>query len=41
MKDILLLQKAIKETHGCDSRHVESVPVVEQFENKIAWQGTV
>jgi hypothetical protein len=41
MKDIPLLQKAIKETHGCDSRHIESVPVVERFENKIAWQGRV
>jgi hypothetical protein len=40
-KDIPLLQKAIKETHGCDSRHIESVPVVERFENKIAWHGTV
>ena len=27
--------------HGCDSRHVESVAVVEPFEGKIAWQGTV
>jgi hypothetical protein len=41
MKDIPLLQKAIRETHGCDSRYVESVPVVERFENKIAWHGTV
>ncbi len=41
MKDIQFLQKAIKETHGCDSRHIESVPIVEQFEGKTAWQGTV
>ena len=41
MKDIPLLQKAIKETHGCDSRHIDSVPVVERFEGKIAWRGTV
>jgi hypothetical protein len=41
MKDILLLQKAIKETHGCDSRYVESVPVHEVFEGRTAWQGTV
>jgi hypothetical protein len=40
-KDIPLLQKAIRETHGCDSRHIESVPVVEQFEGQTAWQGTV
>jgi hypothetical protein len=41
MKDIPLLQKAIKETHGCDSRHVESVPVKEKFEEQMAWKGTV
>jgi len=35
------LQKAIRETHGCESQHIASVPVVEQFENKVAWQGTV
>jgi hypothetical protein len=34
-------QDAIKAMHGCDSRYVESVPVVERFENKIAWHGTV
>jgi hypothetical protein len=41
MKDIQLLQKAILETHGTDSRHIDSVPVVEQFEGQTAWQGTV
>ena len=35
------LQDAIKAMHGCDSRYVESVPVVERCENKIAWHGTV
>lgn len=35
------LEEAIRKTHGCDSEHVESVPVVEQFEGQIAWQGTV
>ncbi len=39
--DIKELQKAIKETHGCDSRHIDSVPVVERFEGRIAWKGTV
>jgi hypothetical protein len=39
--DVKRLQKAIKETRRCDSRHVESVPVVEQFEGQTAWQGTV
>jgi hypothetical protein len=41
MKDIQLLQKAIRETHGCESRHVESVPVLERFQGQIAWQGTI
>ena len=35
------LQNAIRAMHGCDSHHVESVAVVERFEGKIAWQGTV
>ena len=39
--DIKELQKAIKETHGCDSRHVGSEQVYESFEGRIAWQGTV
>jgi len=41
MKDIPLLQKVIKETYGCDSRHVQSVPVTEEFGGQIAWDGTV
>ncbi|SRR6266576_4637747 len=35
------LQEAIKETRRCDSKHVESVPVVEQSEGQTAWEGTV
>ncbi len=27
--------------HGCESLHVESVPVKEVFEGQTAWQGTV
>jgi hypothetical protein len=40
-KKITKLKDAIRATHGCESLHVKSVPVVEQFESKIAWQGTV
>ena len=40
-KRITTLKDAIRATHGCESLHVKSVPVVEQFEGKIAWQGTV
>ena len=35
------IEEAIRAAHGCDSEHIESVPVVEQFEGKIAWEGTV
>ena len=35
------IQSAIKAQHGCDSRHVESVPVHEVFQGQTAWQGTV
>ena len=41
MKDIPLLKKAIKATHGCESLHVESVPVKEVCEGQTAWEGTV
>jgi hypothetical protein len=41
MKEIALLKKAIFETHGCESLHVKSEPVVELFEGKVAWKGTV
>jgi hypothetical protein len=40
-KRITTLKDAIRATHGCQSLHVKSVPVVEQFEGKVAWQGTV
>jgi hypothetical protein len=39
--DISLIQKAIKETHGCDSRWVESKRVTEKFQEQIAWDGVV
>jgi hypothetical protein len=32
---------AIKATHGCDSRHVESVLVHEIFRGETAWEGIV
>jgi len=40
-EDVQEIQAVILAVHRCDSRHVESVPVVEQFEGQIAWQGTV
>ena len=41
MKQFATLQKAIRETHGCDSKHFGSEQVYESFEGRIAWQGTV
>ena len=42
MPDLIrTLQKAIRETHGCESNHVKSVPVTELFRGKIVWDGTV
>jgi hypothetical protein len=41
VNDISLIREAIKETLGCDSRHVESVRVTEKFQEQIAWDGTV
>jgi hypothetical protein len=40
-KKITELKDAIRATHGCESLHVESVPVKEVFEGKTAWEGTV
>jgi hypothetical protein len=40
-KKITKLKDAIRAMHGCESLHVESVPVKEVFEGQTAWQGTV
>jgi hypothetical protein len=40
-KRITKLKDAIRATHGCESLHVESVPVKEVFEGQTAWEGTV
>ncbi len=32
---------AIRDLHGCDSTHLESVAVMEAFEDGVLWQGTV
>lgn len=41
MKHVERLQQAIRDLHGLDSEHVESVPITETFEAKTVWQGTV
>ena len=35
------LRAVIGKLHGCDSKHVESVPVHEVFQGKTAWRGVV
>ncbi len=40
-KEITELKDAIRAAHGCESLHVESVPVKEVFEGETAWEGTV
>ena len=41
MIDPSSFRKAIRKLHGCDSKHVESVPVHEQFKGRTVWEGTV
>src|SRR5215212_8082920 len=40
-KDIIELQNAIRETHGCESRWEASVRVEQNFEAKTSWSGIV
>ena len=40
-KEITELKDAIRAMHGCESLHVESVPVKEVFEGQTPWEGTV
>lgn len=32
---------AVNQLHGCDSKHIESVPVEEVFQGQVIWQGIV
>ncbi|MBC8393462.1 MAG: hypothetical protein H8E17_12970 [Deltaproteobacteria bacterium] len=41
MEYIEALQDTIKKTHGCDSEHIESVPITETFKGKPVWSGVV
>jgi hypothetical protein len=41
MNDAKRLQQAIRDLHGLDGEHVESVPVQEIFRGKTVWQGDV
>jgi hypothetical protein len=35
------LLDAIRHMHGCEARHVESVPVRETFQGQVVWDGEV
>ena len=41
MNYIESIQDAIRRLHGCESRHVESVPVHEEFRGQTVWDGIV
>ena len=40
-KEITELKDAIRAMHGCESLHVESVPVKEILDGDTAWEGIV
>ena len=35
------LMDAIRRLHGCDASYLETIPITEIFQGKIAWQGDV
>src|SRR5437016_1645651 len=41
MSYIGFLQEAIKQTHGVESEHIDTVAINEWFNDKPAWQGNV
>lgn len=41
MNDPQRLRQAIRDLHGLDAEHVESVAVLETFEGKTVWEGEV
>ena len=41
MDYIAQLQDAIRRTHGCESVHVSTVPIIETFQGKTVWSGDV
>jgi hypothetical protein len=41
MNYIEALKDAIQKMHGCESCHIKSVPVNEQFKGQTVWQGVV
>ena len=38
---IIALRNAVQTIHRCKAEHVKSVPVIEMFWHKVAWDGVV
>ena len=38
---LAMLAKAFTDFHGCEAKHVETVPVIERLEGKTVWRGEV
>jgi len=38
---LAMLAQAFFDLHGCEAKHVESVPVIERLEGKTVWRGEV
>lgn len=41
MNYIEALQDAVQKAHGCEAKHIQSVPVKEVFRGQTIWDGTV
>jgi hypothetical protein len=41
MPGISAFRKAILRLHGCDSKHIETVHVHDEFKGRTVWEGTV
>jgi len=41
MEYLAELKHAIRQSHGCEATHAESVPVKEVFRGEVAWDGIV
>lgn len=38
---VAALREAIRNLHGCESSFIRSVPVVERWQGRVAWEGAV
>jgi hypothetical protein len=41
LSDIESLRAAIQKMHGCDAKHVSTLPVHDSFRGETVWQGEV